>query len=375
MHSNLLLVGSGHAHLTILKNLNIFLESGYEVTVVNTDDYHYYSGMGPGMLSGIYSPQDIRFHVERMVSEQGGHFIRDECVAIDPDSQFVKTRSGRKISYDAVSFNIGSSVPLSGVQTGLNTHTHVFPVKPIKNLLSAKNHITSLPEQKKISVLVAGGGPSGVEIAANVFALAKKYKKTVDITIVAGKTLLYGFEKSFRVKAGSILAGYGVNLLENCKAHKISDHKMILSSGDQIFGDIVFWAVGIMPPPLFRNAGLPAGTDGGLLVNEFLQSVAYPNIFGGGDCIRFQQRKLDKAGVYAVRQSPVLFRNLKSFLEQKPLQTFVPQKDYLIILNMGNKKGLLKWKNIVFDGKPAFWLKDYIDRGFVKKYQTSHNRG
>ena len=98
MGTHLLLVGAGHAHLTILKNLNIFLTQGNKVTVISAGNYHYYSGMGPGLLSGIYSPRQIRFHVEKMVTNQGGQFVRDEVVHIDPKKQKVETVSGKKIS-------------------------------------------------------------------------------------------------------------------------------------------------------------------------------------------------------------------------------------------------------------------------------------
>ena len=60
MGKRLIIVGAGHAHLTILKNLPEFINAGHEVTVVSSSSLHYYSGMGPGMLSGIYRPEEIR---------------------------------------------------------------------------------------------------------------------------------------------------------------------------------------------------------------------------------------------------------------------------------------------------------------------------
>jgi hypothetical protein len=54
MGKHLVIVGAGHAHLTVLKNLKKFKEAGHRVTVVSSSPMHYYSGMGPGMLSGIY---------------------------------------------------------------------------------------------------------------------------------------------------------------------------------------------------------------------------------------------------------------------------------------------------------------------------------
>jgi NADH dehydrogenase FAD-containing subunit len=128
-------------------------------------------------------------------------------------------------------------------------------------------------------------------------------------------------------------------------------------------------AVGVKPSSLFRDSGIPTGADGGLLVNRFLQSMAHPEIFGGGDCICFAPRPLAKVGVYAVRQNPVLLQNLRSALGGGDLLAFTPQKSYLLAFNMGDGTAIVRWQGVVFDGRPGFALKDYLDRRFMKMFQ------
>lgn len=374
MLRKLLLVGAGHAHLTILKNLKAFLNQKYHVTVINAEKYHYYSGMGPGMLSGLYSPEQIGFHIEKMVKHEGGQFIHDQFVRICPEHQTVETQSGKFISYDVVCFNIGSYVPCPKFINELKVGNFFFTVKPIRNLLLARNRIDSLLKQKHITISVVGGGAAGVEIAANVGALVKQHKSKANVILVAGEKLLNRFDNNFRFKAKTILKQYGIVLFEFCRVDNILNQCVILDTGLHIPCDMVIWATGILPSQSFIKSGLPTGPDGGLLVNKYLQCVAFSNIFGGGDCISFQDQNLDKAGVYAVRQSPILFENLINFLGKKPLKPFVPQKDYLIILNMGNHNGLLKWKNVTLNGQAAFWLKNTIDQHFMKTFQISKER-
>jgi NADH dehydrogenase FAD-containing subunit len=117
------------------------------------------------------------------------------------------------------------------------------------------------------------------------------------------------------------------------------------------------------------DSGLPVGPDRGLLVNRYLQSVAHPQIFGGGDCICFEPRPLARVGVYAVRQNPVLLENLRRALADEALLPFVPQKNYLLAFNMGDGTAIVRWKFIVFNGRPGFALKDYLDRRFMKMFQ------
>ena len=80
MRKHLVLVGGGHAHMVTLANLQVFIEKGHKVTVIGPSPYHYYSGMGPGMLGRIYTPDDIRFSTQHVVKKQGGVFILGKAV-------------------------------------------------------------------------------------------------------------------------------------------------------------------------------------------------------------------------------------------------------------------------------------------------------
>ena len=75
MAKHLLLIGGGHAHMVTLANLHVFVEKGFKVSVIQPSDYHYYSGMGPGMLGGTYHPDSIRFATKNVVEKKGGTFI------------------------------------------------------------------------------------------------------------------------------------------------------------------------------------------------------------------------------------------------------------------------------------------------------------
>ena len=135
--------------------------------------------------------------------------------------------------------------------------------------------------------------------------------------------------------------------------------------------DFAFNAAGIRPSPVFRDSGLMVSGDGGLMVNEYLQSEDDPAIFGGGDCVSFAPRHLDRVGVYAVRQGPILYKNITAALREKALQPFRPQARYLSILNLGNNRGILAWRSCVAQGRLAFLLKNYIDKKFMKRFQVS----
>ena len=70
-----------------LENIGKFIQKGFKVTVIGPSFYHYYSGMGPGMLGGSYSPDEIRFTTKDVVQKQGGIFVKDKVLRIDPDKR------------------------------------------------------------------------------------------------------------------------------------------------------------------------------------------------------------------------------------------------------------------------------------------------
>jgi NADH dehydrogenase FAD-containing subunit len=368
MTKHLVLVGGGHAHMVTLANINAFVGKGHRVTVIGPSEYHYYSGMGPGMLGGTYGPADIRFATKHVVEKQGGVFVLGKAVRVKPVEKQIQLESGETVSYDLVSFNAGSYVP----RLNLSEDTeNIYSVKPIERLMEAQARIKELISQKSITIGILGGGPSSAEIAGNIWQLTSKHgKNRPRVKIFAGRGLMTRFPKGVRTRVEESLRSRGVEIHSNGYVRTIESDGVILESGERCDLDFIFLAMGVRPNAIFERSGIPMGPDGGMLVNSYLQSPAYPEMFGGGDCIYFQDHPLDKVGVYAVRQNPVLFNNLMSALEGEPLQVFNPGGDYLLVFNVGGGKGVLRKGWLTFSGRLAFVIKDYIDRRFIKKFQA-----
>lgn len=368
MKKRLVIAGGGHVHMVTLAKLHTFVEKGYAVTVIGPSDHHYYSGMGPGMLGGTYRPEEIRFATRHVVEKQGGTFVRAKVAGIDPEAQRVELDSGDSVPYDVLSCNLGSQVPEDIVTGPLED---IYLVKPIERLLAAQQRILELGRQKPITIGVVGGGPSAVEISGNLWRLARtKGMQPAAIRILTGKTLMPHHPPGVRRKAVDSLKRRGMDIVENCNVRTIQTGSVVDASGTSHPFDIIFVAVGVAPNKVFAASGIPVGPDGGMRVNRFLQSNAYPTIFGGGDCIYFEEQPLDKVGVYAVRQNPVIYDNVMATLTGAPLTAFNPGGKYLLIFNLGDGTGIFyKW-SILFGGPLAFRFKNYLDTKFMKEFQA-----
>jgi NADH dehydrogenase FAD-containing subunit len=368
MAKHLVLVGGGHAHMTVLLRLGEFTGRGHRVTLVSSSAHHYYSGMGPGMLSGLYEPRQVRFNIRKMAEDRGAVFIEDNAVRIDPVEKVIRFGSGGELNYDIASFNTGSRVPTGPFPAESDG---IIPVKPIINLYRARKEILAGLARKDLRIAVIGGGAAGVEIAANLWRLCRRQPHRGEIHLVGGSRILGRFPDKVRTLALDSLQKRGISVLEGVRARGAADGAVTLSDGATLPADFLFMASGVEPSRLFADSGLATGADGGLLVNTFLQSTAHPELFGGGDCITLSGTPLVRVGVYAVRQNPVLFHNLMATLEGEALQPFRDLGDYLLIMNMGDGTGIAWKKERVWNGCLGFRLKDYIDRRFMRKFQVS----
>ncbi|MFZ5908016.1 MAG: NAD(P)/FAD-dependent oxidoreductase [Nitrospirota bacterium] len=368
MKKHLVLAGGGHAHLTVIMNLKEYIDSGHRVSLISPSSYLYYSGMGPGMLSGLYEPAETRFHIRKMAEDRGAVFLEDTVAGIVPAERTLVLKSGGRLHYDVVSFNIGSEIRKDDI---VLNGGNIVSVKPVENLLQARRFILEFWKDRDIHILVIGGGPAGLEISGNVWKLLRDTKSGGKITLICGGMILEGFPGKARTKALESLRERGITVIENVYLQSLGEGRAFLSSGATCVFDIAFLATGVKPPDLFRESALDTGSDGGLLVNEYLQSVSRAEIFGGGDCISFRDNPLPKVGVHAVRESSILHHNLQVMLGGGNLMRYQPRRHYMLIFNLGNGRGLLWRRSLVSEGRAALWLKNFIDRKFMRKYQVS----
>ncbi|MBT3274222.1 MAG: FAD-dependent oxidoreductase [Spirochaetales bacterium] len=366
MNKHLLLVGAGHAHLETIINVKRFLEKGIRVTVLSPSPYQYYSGMGPGLLQGFYPAEAVRFDMKNMAESRGAVFLEGTAARVEPEKRLVHLASGDEIAYDAVSFSIGSEIDTGPIEI---LGDNIYTVKPIESLSSARQAINNALLERNVEVVVVGGGAAGVEIAANASQIGREAPFRARISLITRGKLLRRFPAAVRRKASRKLLNLGVSVLEDTAIEGSAAKNIVTSQKKNIPYNFMLVASGTRPPSLFSGSNLPTGETGGLLVNRFLQSTGFPDIFGGGDCIDFAPMPLAKVGVYAVRENEVLLENLLSILTGGALKVFSPQRHYHLSLNMGDGTGISYRPPVVLSGLVSFKIKDKIDRKFMKKYQ------
>ncbi len=366
---HLIFAGAGHAHLFALSRISEYVKSNIRVTVISPGTF-WYSGMGPGMLSGTYADAEDRVDVERLVTYQGGKFLEDRVSEIVPHENYVLTESGKKLEYHALSLNLGSAVDDKLVEPGTQ---NVYPVKPISNFLRVRERILQKADSPEpLKLVVIGGGASGCEAAAAAYRLSQEVARPTLLTLVhSSHQVLDEHPRRARKIMQEWLDEQEIKLKLGSSITRIENQKAFLEDGTHVSFDIAILATGVRPPHLLKVSPLRTAIDGSLVVNNFLQSVTYPNVFGAGDCVSLENQELDRVGVHALKEGPVLHHNLLAYFNGLAMKRYEPQKRYLLILNLSDETGLAIWDRLAIRHPLAFKLKNYLDLQFTTRYQKT----
>lgn len=365
--NRLILVGGGHAHLYVIRQLNQKVKNITEVLLVSANEKQYYSGMASGTLEGYYSESDMSIDLGAYCTHHGIKFIKAAVTSVDHDKNQIQLDTNEVLSYDYVSFNTGSEMHFEGQSGG-------FMIKPLTQITAI---ITALKKKAAnehasdtLKVVVVGTGAAGIEMGLAAKTRLEETVSKVQMTFVSsGDTMLKGFGKKASEKLMQYLDGHPeIHIHPNDKVVDVLSDQITLASGAVIPFDFAIIASGIKASTLYKASGLKTDARGFMAVNGALQSIDVPNIWGAGDCIAIvSESAVPKNGAYAIKQAKVLQQNLENALAQKPFVVYKPQKKFLAIIALKNGRGLLVYGTFVWLGKCPFILKKWIDTQYMKK--------
>ncbi len=361
---DLVLIGGGHAHALVLRKWGMNPLPGARVTVINPGPTAPYSGMLPGYLAGHYSREALDIDLVKLARFAGARLINGHATHIDPLSKTIQVEGRPPLMYDIASLDIGITSTLSDLP---GFSEHAVPAKPLGPFARAWSTFRNTQGAAKIAVI--GGGIAGVEIILSFARALKTDGREARLTLIDKDQILAGLPKKSRTHLLKTLTSWGVTLYEDCNITKITADGIHTAAGNKIEANFICGAAGAEPQGWLAQTGLELA-DGFIEVGPTLAS-SDPAIFATGDCAHMVETPRPKAGVFAVRQAPVLFHNLRVALQETgQYQTYRPQRDYLKLVSLGEKSALADQFGMTFSG-PLLWRwKNHIDQKFMDKFRN-----
>jgi selenide, water dikinase len=372
---DIVLIGGGHSHVGVLKSFGMNPIPGVRLTLICTDMHTPYSGMLPGYVAGHYDYDEVHIDLSRLASFAGARLYRDEVIGIDRASQKVICKSRPAVPYDQLSINIGSTPQLDGVPGAAE---HAVAVKPIRNfndrwlqlLERVKTHIG------QTTIAVVGAGAGGVELLlAMQFRLRNELKKLGrnpdELTfhlLTSSDTILPTHNAGVRSRFDAVLAERGVQVHRNSEVTQVKAGVLITSTGQELQADEIMWVTRAGGAAWLKNTGLQLDAEGFIEVKDTLQTMNDPLIYAAGDIASMVNFKLEKAGVFAVRQGKPLTENLRRAVGGTALEAYRPQTSWLALISTGDKYAVASRGWLGFAGAWVWQWKDWIDQRFMRKF-------
>ncbi len=358
---DLVLIGGGHTHALVLRSWGMNPLAGVRVTLINPGPTAPYSGMLPGFVAGHYSREELDIDLVKLARFAGARVINGYATGIDTAARTITVQDRPPIAYDVAAVDVGitSAMPqLSGFSA------HAIPAKPLGVFASRWDHFRATADNPQIAII--GGGVAGAELAM-AMAHALRAKKPA-VKLIDRSRVLAALGYKARKMMLAALTQADVEIIEDAEVTEIFAQGVVLRDGRTIRSDFTTGAAGAKPHDWIAATGLDLH-EGFITVDANLQSSRH-DVFAVGDCAHLRYDPRPKAGVYAVREAPVLFDNLRAALSGGNLRPYKPQRDYLKLVSLGGKSALAEKFGTARHG-PLLWkLKDYIDRKFMTQFDS-----
>jgi selenide,water dikinase len=355
--TDIVLLGAGHAHVEVLRRFAMRPEPGVRLTLIGREPETPYTGMLPGLIRSEYTHQQAHIDLAPLAAMARARLILAEATAIDPDARRIIIQGRPDIEFDLLSIDVGGIYP-APAGAGI-------AVKPIGGFLDRLHRLEAeIPAGERIAVV--GGGPGGVEL---VLALAVRFAGQLRLVLISATPEPIATAPSAARRAvRQALVDAGVELVCGVTASALDAGRLLLSDGSYIEVATALWATGVEGPAFLAASGIACDRAGCVRVTNDLRSVSHPHIFAAGDCAALEDNPRPKGGVWAVRAGTPLADNLRRAATGRALRPWRPQSEALVILGLGHGRAVA-WRNgIALQGRKVWWLKDRIDRRWMRMY-------
>jgi selenide,water dikinase len=382
---DLVLIGGGHAHVGVLRQLAMRPIAGLRITLITRDIHTPYSGMLPGYIAGHYDYDDCHIDLGPLARFAGVRLYHAEVSQVDLSNQqiFISKQSMAAdrpaIPYDLLSINIGSRPDHSHIS---GVDEFAIAAKPIDIFLQRWQTVIDQVSQLSstdtpFQLIIVGGGAGGVELALatqyRLHQLLKEQHQSADlleVTLLNKEAyILSSHNKGVIDRFTKICQTRQIKIINHCQVTEVNKTSVITAAGDCYAANSVIWVTQASAPAWLKQAGLDVDDQGFIRVNPFLQSLSHQHVFAAGDIASLADPR-PKSGVFAVRQGPYLAHNLRCAVTTGNFKAYKPQKNFLGLITTGDKYAVASQGQWSFQSQWLWQIKDWIDRRFMDKFNT-----
>lgn len=393
----IVIVGGGFAGINLAKKLAGKKEM--QVVLVDKNNYHFFPPLLYQVATSFIEPSNISYPFRKMFQYADNiRFFNGSLITVNYTQNNIETDTGI-VEYDYLVLAMGTETNFFGME---NVRANALPMKTIDDALNMRNqHLLRLEEATRTddpmrrkqltSIVIAGGGPTGVEVAGMLAEMGKHiiekdYPELGNLSdhiylVDAANTLLGPMSTKAQQEAYHALKQLGVNIKLGVAVKDFSNNTVLLSDGTELSAATLVWASGVIA---CEAKGLPVDSIAKgrrIIVDEYNVVRGTKNVFAIGD-ISYQTSDKNfpnghpQLAQVAIQQGILLAKNLTNLNQSKSLIPF-SYKDKGSMAIISKFKAVVDLPNGFFKGFFAWltWLFIHIIpiAGFRNKIKLAFN--
>lgn len=356
----------------------------YDVTVVSPRNHFLFTPLLPSTTVGTI---EFRSIIEPIRSAQPGlDYVQANARSVDLPRRILTCEGAHdgkafELPFDSLIIAVGSKSNSYGIP-GVEEFT--LPLKDLADAREIRQRIIDCFEeaanpatsdegrQRLLHFVVVGGGPTGVEFAAElndflVDDLRRSYRSLIPfvrITLLEGSRQILGtFDSTLQDYAERMFRRQRIQIRTDSLVTRVEKRTIILQDGSTIPFGFAVWTTGIGPTPFTQAVALPKDKAGRILTNEYFDVLEHPGVYALGDCAAIEGKNYPATAQVAQQEGKYLARAFNRRARQQPVEPF-RYKHYGMLAYIGNERALADLATVKGKGFSTwlFWRSAYLTR-------------
>lgn len=301
---HIVVLGAGFGGLTFCQN---FRHPNARITVVDRTNHHLFQPLLYQVAACGLSAPDIAQPIRGILSNRPDITVLfNKAVDFDLANKRLILEKG-DLNYDYLVLAMGGQTGYFGhpeweqFAPGLKTLDDALRIRSqiLLAFEKAENESDPVERDRLMTIVVVGGGPTGVELAGAFAELARtvlnKDFRRIDptkarIILIEGSPLVLShLPQDLSASAQKQLAALGVQIRNNIHVKNIRAGEVELTNGEVIRAGNIIWAAGVSASPLTRKLGVELDKAGRIKVNPDLSLPGHSEVFALGDLVSLLQ--------------------------------------------------------------------------------------
>ncbi len=375
------MLGTGFSSFTLVKEIDV---ERYEVVIVSPRNHFLFTPLLPSTTVGTIEFRSIIEPIR--TARRGIRYYQAACVGIDTAANEIECEgafAGKrfKLKYDVLVIGVGmvsNTFNIPGVQEHALFLKELADARAIRSRISdcfeqaSEPGLTNPQMESLLHFVVVGGGPTGVEFAAEMHDfvtedLAKWFPDLmplVRITLLeATGEILNAFDESLGKYALRQLKRERINVRTHSFVKEVRRDRVVLADGEEIPCGLVVWSTGIGPTPLAIQSNLPTNDHGRIVTDKSFVVLGTQNVYAMGDCSSVEGEVLAPTAQVAQQEGEYVAHRLNQIARGREPDDFKYHHRGMLAY-IGSNRAIADLQNFKAKGFTTwlFWRSAYLTK-------------